>query len=145
MAEPLPSKQAVRVRFPSPARFGHDGPVSELSGGTARRRRRRASSAQASPAPVAEPPPIPEPSPIPEPPTAAPRPTEETHRTPRRQRTDPVERGLRDLVGAGPSQLGVSRALRGRDVNRPSAEDLAAAEQEVVVVRRHWKPSGNDF
>jgi hypothetical protein len=42
-------------------------------------------------------------------------------------------------VGAGPSQLGVSGALRGRDVNRPTAEDLAAAERDVVIVRRHWR------
>ncbi|MDT4936537.1 MAG: hypothetical protein QOG80_208 [Pseudonocardiales bacterium] len=54
-----------------------------------------------------------------------------------RERTD---RGLRDLVGAGASQLGVSGALRGRDVNRPTDEDLAEAERDVVIVRRHWKP-----
>jgi hypothetical protein len=47
---------------------------------------------------------------------------------------------MRDLVGAGHSQLGVSGALRGRDVNRPTAEDLAEAERDVVIVRRHWKP-----
>jgi len=54
--------------------------------------------------------------------------------------TDGNDRGLRDLVGAGPSQLGVSGALRGRDVNRPTEEDIAAAERDVVLVRRHWKP-----
>lgn len=53
-----------------------------------------------------------------------------------------AERGLRDLVGAGRSQLGVSGALRGRDVNRPTAEDLAEAEQNVTIVRRHWTPPG---
>jgi hypothetical protein len=47
---------------------------------------------------------------------------------------------LRDLVGAGKSQLGVSGALRGRDVNRPSDEDIAEAEQSLVIVRRHWQP-----
>jgi hypothetical protein len=47
---------------------------------------------------------------------------------------------LRELIGAGPSQLGISRSLRARDVNRPSAADLAAAEDDVVLVRRHWKP-----
>ena len=51
-----------------------------------------------------------------------------------------AERGLRNLVGAGSSQLGVSGALRGRDVNRPTYEDLAEAEREVVIVRRNWKP-----
>jgi hypothetical protein len=47
---------------------------------------------------------------------------------------------MRDLIGAGRSQVGVSGALRGRDVNRPTAEDLAEAERDVVIVRRHWKP-----
>jgi hypothetical protein len=50
------------------------------------------------------------------------------------------DRGLRELVGSGSSQLGVDGALRGRDVNRPSADDLAEAEQTVTIVRRHWKP-----
>jgi hypothetical protein len=54
---------------------------------------------------------------------------------------DHGERGLRDLVGAGRSQLGVSGALRGRDVDRPSDEDLAEAEQSLTIVRRHWTPS----
>ncbi len=47
---------------------------------------------------------------------------------------------MRDIVGAGPSQLGVSRALRGRDVNRPTDDDLAEAERDVHIVRRNWKP-----
>jgi hypothetical protein len=50
------------------------------------------------------------------------------------------DRSLRDLVGGGSSQLGVSGALRARDVNRPSELDLAAAERDTVIVRRHWKP-----
>ena len=45
-----------------------------------------------------------------------------------------------DLTGAGRSQLGVDKALRGRDVNRPSEEDLARAEEEVVIARRNWRP-----
>jgi hypothetical protein len=59
-----------------------------------------------------------------------------------RKRTgrDAGERGLRDLVGAGRSQLGVSGALRARDVNRPTDDDLADAERDVAIVRRHWKP-----
>ena len=61
-------------------------------------------------------------------------------RPPRQHRDHHAERGLRDLVGAGHSQLGVSGALRGRDVNRPSEQDLAEAERDVVIVRRHWKP-----
>jgi hypothetical protein len=53
---------------------------------------------------------------------------------------DAGDRGLRDLVGGGVSQLGLSGALRARDVNRPSADDLAAAERALVIVRRNWKP-----
>lgn len=59
----------------------------------------------------------------------------------RRPREGGSERGLRDLVGAGRSQLGVSGALRARDVNRPTEADLAEAERDVVIVRRHWKPA----
>lgn len=62
-------------------------------------------------------------------------------RAPRRGGHDGAgDRGLRDLVGAGRSQVGVDGALRARDVNRPTEEDLAAAEAEVVIVRRNWKP-----
>jgi hypothetical protein len=50
------------------------------------------------------------------------------------------ERGWRELAGTSPSQVGPSGALRARDVARPTAEDLAAAEQSVTVVRRHWQP-----
>ncbi|HEV7193096.1 MAG TPA: hypothetical protein VGN35_07790 [Jatrophihabitantaceae bacterium] len=53
---------------------------------------------------------------------------------------DSGDRGLRDLVGSGPSQLGVEGALRGRDVNRPTEDDLDAAERDLVIVRRHWTP-----
>jgi hypothetical protein len=53
---------------------------------------------------------------------------------------DPGEGGLRDIVGGGSSQLGVEGALRGRDVNRPTEQDLAEAERDVVLVRRHWTP-----
>jgi hypothetical protein len=51
-----------------------------------------------------------------------------------------AERGLAELVGAGPSQVSLSRALRARDVNRPADEELAVAEREVTIVRRNWKP-----
>ncbi|MDT4981265.1 MAG: hypothetical protein QOG07_3144, partial [Pseudonocardiales bacterium] len=43
--------------------------------------------------------------------------------------------------GGGRSQLGVSGALRGRDVNRPTEDDIAEAERDVVIVRRNWKPA----
>jgi hypothetical protein len=35
----------------------------------------------------------------------------------------------------------VDGALRGRDVNRPSDEDLAEAERDLQIVRRNWKPT----
>jgi hypothetical protein len=71
-----------------------------------------------------------------------PEPAEQTASAPVRKRAnrDSGERGLRDLVGAGRSQLGVSGALRGRDVDRPTEADLAEADRDVVIVRRHWKP-----
>jgi hypothetical protein len=47
---------------------------------------------------------------------------------------------LRDLVGAGPSQLGVSAALRARDADQPTDEEVAQAERDVVIVRRNWTP-----
>src|SRR5437764_10027188 len=34
---------------------------------------------------------------------------------------------LRALVGAGPSKVGISAAMRARDVSRPDDEDVAAA------------------
>jgi hypothetical protein len=110
-----------------------DRPMEQNGGAAAapgrRRRRRRATRAQGAPAaaPTVETPP-PEPEPVPKP---------QRRRAPREAGG---ERGLRDLVGAGRSQVGVSGALRARDVNRPTAEDLAAAEDEVVIVRRNWKP-----
>jgi hypothetical protein len=71
--------------------------------------------------------------PAPAPPPAGPPPA-------KRRRADPSERGLRDLVGGGPSQLGPIRAMRARDANRPTEDDLAEAAEQVVIVRRHWKP-----
>ncbi|MDG4805751.1 hypothetical protein O7634_03155 [Micromonospora sp. WMMD1120] len=50
------------------------------------------------------------------------------------------ERGLRGLVGSGSSQVGLSAALRARDAARPTEEDLAEAEDRVVIVRRNWVP-----
>jgi hypothetical protein len=114
---------------------------------TRRRRRRRATRAEGAPAPtpvVAAEPAVPADPPSSRP--AAPvEPTAESATAPPpRKRRGPrdggAERGLRDLVGAGRSQLGVSGALRGRDVNRPTDDDLAEAERDVVIVHRNWKP-----
>jgi hypothetical protein len=51
-----------------------------------------------------------------------------------------TERGLRGLVGGGASQVSVAAAMRARDAARPSDADLAAAEQDLVIVRRGWVP-----
>ena len=111
-----------------------------------RRRRRRATRGQGAPAPAqqaaaeqaaAEPShPVPGPPPAPAAEPDAGKPA----RRRRAPRDSGVERGLRDLVGAGRSQVGVSGALRARDVNRPTEEDLAEAEQDVTIIRRNWKP-----
>ncbi len=48
---------------------------------------------------------------------------------------DRQEGGLSNLIGSGRSRVGVAGAMRARDVSRPSEQDLAAAEREVVVRR----------
>jgi hypothetical protein len=40
------------------------------------------------------------------------------------------------LTGGGPSQVGVSGAMRARDVSRPDDDDVATAERLVQVSRR---------
>jgi hypothetical protein len=48
------------------------------------------------------------------------------------------------LTGGGPSQLGVEGSMRARDVSRPRAADVAAAEKLVQVsYRPRSKPSGS--
>jgi hypothetical protein len=113
--------------------------VGESPGGGhfARRRRRRRSAASAAtvetPAVADEPgPTAPAAEPTAPPDPGAPR--------PRSRHGDPMERVWRDLTGAGPSRVGVDGALRARDVNRPTPEDLAAADRDVVIVRRNWTP-----
>ena len=51
-----------------------------------------------------------------------------------------AERGLRNLLGAGSSQVTPSIAARARDIARPTDEDIAAAEENLTIVRRHWVP-----
>jgi hypothetical protein len=41
--------------------------------------------------------------------------------------------GLTGLVGAGASKVGIDGAMRARDVAQPSAQDLAAAERDLVI------------
>ena len=57
-----------------------------------------------------------------------------------RARRNDAERSLRGIVGAGSSQVGVVGAMRARDAARPTAEDIAAAERDLVIVRRHYVP-----
>ncbi|MDM4720379.1 hypothetical protein QTQ03_12630 [Micromonospora sp. WMMA1363] len=61
---------------------------------------------------------------------------------PRSRRGGPEEgeRGLRGLVGSGSSQVSVTAAMRARDAARPTEQDLAEAESQVVLVRRNWTP-----
>ena len=48
------------------------------------------------------------------------------------------------LTGGGPSQLGVEGSMRARDVSRPRAADVAAAEKLVQVsYRPRSKPAGS--
>jgi hypothetical protein len=51
-----------------------------------------------------------------------------------------AERGLRGLVGGGSSQVSVAAAMRARDATRPTADDLAAAEANLMIIRRGWTP-----
>ncbi|WP_375484054.1 hypothetical protein [uncultured Jatrophihabitans sp.] len=46
-----------------------------------------------------------------------------------------------DLAGSGTSQVGPTGAMRARDLNRPTADDLAEAEADLTIVRRHWTPA----
>ncbi|CAN5512333.1 hypothetical protein BH10ACT8_BH10ACT8_04880 [soil metagenome] len=52
-----------------------------------------------------------------------------------------TDRHWRDLTANSPSQVGVGGALRARDVARPGPEEIAAAERDVVLVRRQWQPT----
>ena len=51
-----------------------------------------------------------------------------------------TERGLRGLVGGGSSQVGVGAAMRARDATRPTEEQLAASEADLIIIRRGWTP-----
>jgi hypothetical protein len=116
-----------------------------------------------APAPVPTPPPVPPAIPVPAPPaTPTPHAVAAPHAVPtppavpappasarptKRPPTGGVntedresERGLRGLVGSGSSQVSVGAALRARDAARPTDEDLADADRDLVIVRRNWLP-----
>ena len=46
------------------------------------------------------------------------------------------ERAAAALTGGGPSQLGIVGSMRARDVSRPRADDVTAAEKLVQVSYR---------
>ena len=50
------------------------------------------------------------------------------------------DRALRALVSIRATQLPPTAAMRAREVGTPTAEDLAAAERDLVIVRRHYQP-----
>jgi len=64
-------------------------------------------------------------------------PPAETRRSNDSRRSD---RGLRGLEASRSSQLTPNQAMRAREFARPTADDLADAEQELVVVRRNYIP-----
>jgi hypothetical protein len=51
------------------------------------------------------------------------------------------ERGVGGLVGSGPSIVGVSGAMRARDVSPVSAELMEEASKRVVLRRRAAEPA----
>jgi hypothetical protein len=51
-----------------------------------------------------------------------------------------MERSLRALVSTRTTQLPFDVAMRAREVAQPSAQDLADAERDLVLVRRHYVP-----
>lgn len=55
-------------------------------------------------------------------------------------RDDQGERALRALVTQRGSQVSPTAALRAREVEIPTDDDLAAAERDVVIVRRNYVP-----
>ncbi len=58
----------------------------------------------------------------------------------RAQGQDSSERSLRSLVTTRSTQVSSTAAMRAREVAVPNADDLAAAEAELVIVRRHYVP-----
>lgn len=51
-----------------------------------------------------------------------------------------MERSLRSLVTNRSSLVSPVAAMRAREVALPTLDDLAAAEAEVTLVRRHYVP-----
>ena len=64
----------------------------------------------------------------------------EHRRSGRSSREEAAERSLRSLVTTRSSQVAPVAAMRAREVAIPTADDLAVAESEVTLVRRHYVP-----
>ena len=65
---------------------------------------------------------------------------EPPRRTGRSTREEASERSLRSLVTTRSTQVSTTAALRAREVALPSPAELAAAEADLVIVRRHYVP-----
>jgi hypothetical protein len=59
----------------------------------------------------------------------------------RDRRGDVSERALRGLVTTRGTQVSWSAATRARSMAPPSDADLAAAEEELVIIRRNYTPT----
>lgn len=105
-----------------------------------RDRRQRSRKDRRHPDPTTQAPPTTEPKtdPVPQPPRHPTTPPEPPQRAARDD--DDSERGLRGLIGAGNSQVSPTAALRARDAARPTADDLATADRDLTLIRRHWSP-----
>ena len=105
-----------------------------------RRARRRATAQQGPPPPVEAAPPEPAPTASPNPPVTRAGPPPKQKKTKAQGGRASSPRGERDLAGSGMSQVGPTGAMRARDLNRPTDADLAEAQAELEIVRRHWAP-----
>jgi len=65
---------------------------------------------------------------------------EASRRSGRSAREEASERSLRSLVTTRSTQVSSTAALRAREVALPSVAELAAAEADLVIVRRHYVP-----
>ncbi len=61
-------------------------------------------------------------------------------RTARDRRNELAERALRGLVTTRGTQVSWSAALRAREVSSPTAQDMAEAASDLVIVRRNYTP-----
>ena len=146
---PAPSSSCSRCPDRGATVSDTPGSAADASGGAgpqgARRRSRRRATAGQGPPRAPRPEAAAEPAaPDTAPTTPAPATTQSGGKPRRTQRSAAAAgRGERDLAGPGSSQVGPTGAMRARDLNRPTDEDLAEAEQQLVIVRRGWSPEAD--